>query len=38
MPIAAGVVAVCHQGADPRDLVGALLSRSAKPEIYGLGG
>jgi glycerol-3-phosphate dehydrogenase (NAD(P)+) len=36
MPITAGVVAVCHQGADPRDLVGALLSRSAKPEIYGL--
>lgn len=38
MPIAGGVVLVCHHGARPRDLVGALLSRSAKPEIYGLDG
>jgi glycerol-3-phosphate dehydrogenase (NAD(P)+) len=36
MPISAGVVLVCHHGAQPRDLVGALMSRSAKPEIYGL--
>ena len=36
MPIAQGVVAVCHQGASPGDLVGALLSRSAKPEVYGM--
>lgn len=38
MPISGGVVLVCHHGAEPRDLVGALLSRSAKPEIYGLDG
>jgi glycerol-3-phosphate dehydrogenase (NAD(P)+) len=36
MPIAQGVVAVCHHGASPRDLVGSLLSRSAKPEVYGM--
>ena len=36
LPITAGVVSVCHEGANPPDLVGALLSRSAKPEIYGL--
>jgi glycerol-3-phosphate dehydrogenase (NAD(P)+) len=36
MPIAQGVVAVCHGGASPEDLVGALLSRSAKPEVYGM--
>lgn len=36
MPITAGVVAVCHQGHDPRGLVDLLLSREAKPEIYGL--
>jgi glycerol-3-phosphate dehydrogenase (NAD(P)+) len=36
MPIAEGVVAVCHGGASPGDLVGALLSRSAKPEVYGM--
>lgn len=38
MPITAGVVAVCHHGADVRDVVKALLSRDAKPETYGLGG
>jgi glycerol-3-phosphate dehydrogenase (NAD(P)+) len=38
MPIAQGVVAVCHGGLDPRELVPALLQRSAKPEIYGLDG
>jgi glycerol-3-phosphate dehydrogenase (NAD(P)+) len=36
MPIAQGVVAVCHDGHDPHDLVDALLSRDAKPEIYGI--
>jgi glycerol-3-phosphate dehydrogenase (NAD(P)+) len=36
MPISAGVVLVCHHDADPADLVGALMSRSAKPEIYGI--
>ncbi|MEX1177038.1 MAG: NAD(P)H-dependent glycerol-3-phosphate dehydrogenase [Nitriliruptor sp.] len=36
MPIAQGVVAVCHEGASPEDLVGALLARSAKPEVYGM--
>jgi glycerol-3-phosphate dehydrogenase (NAD(P)+) len=36
MPITEGVVAVCHGGRDPRDLVDALLARAAKPEIYGM--
>ncbi|MEX2329100.1 MAG: NAD(P)H-dependent glycerol-3-phosphate dehydrogenase, partial [Nitriliruptoraceae bacterium] len=36
MPIAQGVVAVCHRGHDPSDLVEALLARDAKPEIYGM--
>jgi glycerol-3-phosphate dehydrogenase (NAD(P)+) len=36
MPITAGVVAVCHHGHDPHELVDLLLSREAKPEIYGL--
>jgi glycerol-3-phosphate dehydrogenase (NAD(P)+) len=36
MPIAQGVVAVTSAGLHPRELVGALLQRSAKPEIYGL--
>jgi glycerol-3-phosphate dehydrogenase (NAD(P)+) len=36
MPIAQGVVAVCHGGASPSDLVRSLLSRSAKPEVYGM--
>lgn len=36
MPIAEGVVAVCHQGRDPRELGTALMSRDAKPERYGL--
>ncbi len=36
MPITEGVVAVCHGGRDPRDLVDALLTRAAKPEIYGM--
>jgi glycerol-3-phosphate dehydrogenase (NAD(P)+) len=38
MPIAQGVVAVTSAGLDPRELVGALLQRSAKPEIYGIEG
>ena len=36
MPITQGVVAVCHGGHDPTELVGLLMSREAKPEIYGL--
>ena len=36
MPITAGVVAVCHAGHDPQELVGLLMSREAKPELYGL--
>lgn len=36
MPITEGVVAVCHGGHDPTELVGLLMSREAKPEIYGL--
>ncbi len=36
MPITQGVVAVCHAGYDPHNLVEALLSRDAKPEIYGI--
>jgi glycerol-3-phosphate dehydrogenase (NAD(P)+) len=36
MPITEGVVAVCHHGHDPHELVDLLLSREAKPEIYGL--
>lgn len=37
MPITEGVVAVCHDHADIRDIVRALLSRDAKAETYGLG-
>ncbi len=36
MPIARAVVAVIHEGLDARDALKALLSRSAKPELYGL--
>jgi glycerol-3-phosphate dehydrogenase (NAD(P)+) len=36
MPIAEAVVSVIHGGMDPRQALIALLSRSAKPEIYGL--
>jgi glycerol-3-phosphate dehydrogenase (NAD(P)+) len=36
MPITQGVVAVIAGEASPGDLVGALLSRSAKPEVYGM--
>lgn len=36
MPITEGVVSVCHGGRDPRELAAALLSREAKPEIYGM--
>ncbi len=38
MPITAGVVAVCHEGADPHELTAALLAREAKPELQGLEG
>jgi glycerol-3-phosphate dehydrogenase (NAD(P)+) len=37
MPLTQGVVAVCHAGLHPRELVAELLQRSAKPEIYGIG-
>jgi len=37
MPITHGVVEVCRNGQDIRDVVKALLSRDAKPETYGLG-
>ncbi|GGI06416.1 NAD(P)H-dependent glycerol-3-phosphate dehydrogenase [Egicoccus halophilus] len=36
MPITQGVVAVCHAGHHPSELVDGLLQRSAKPELYGL--
>lgn len=36
MPITQGVVGVIHAGRDPRDLVDALLSRTAKSEHYGI--
>ncbi len=36
MPITQGVVAVCNDGYDPHGLVDALLTREAKPEIYGI--
>jgi glycerol-3-phosphate dehydrogenase (NAD(P)+) len=36
MPIAQGVVAVCHHGMDPSRLVEALMTRSAKSELYGI--
>lgn len=36
MPIAEGVVGVCHRGHDPRELSSALMARDAKPERYGL--
>jgi glycerol-3-phosphate dehydrogenase (NAD(P)+) len=36
MPIAQGVVAVTQHGMDPHLLVEQLMSRSAKPEIYGI--
>lgn len=36
MPIAEGVVAVVHDGVAASDMVKALMSREAKPEIYGM--
>lgn len=36
MPISEAVVSVVHDGVDPREAIAALLSRSAKPEIYGI--
>lgn len=36
MPIAEGVVKVVHEGMDPRTMVKELMTREAKPEIYGL--
>ena len=37
MPIAEAVVSIVHDGVDPREAMTTLLSRPAKPEIYGLG-
>lgn len=36
MPITEGVVKVVHDGLDPADMVKSLMSREAKPEIYGI--
>lgn len=36
MPIGEAVVAIIHDGLDPRQAIRALLARSAKPELYGL--
>lgn len=36
MPIGEAVVAIIHEGLDPREAIQALLSRSAKPELYGI--
>lgn len=36
MPIAQGIVAVMHEGADQRDVMRQLMSRSAKAEMYGM--
>ncbi len=36
MPITAGMVKVVHEGLDPRIMVKELMSRTAKPELYGM--
>lgn len=36
MPIARSVVAIIHEGVDPRDAIAGLMARDAKPEIYGM--
>lgn len=36
MPISEGVMRVCHEGYDPRELGRSLMARTAKPEGYGL--
>jgi glycerol-3-phosphate dehydrogenase (NAD(P)+) len=36
MPIVEQVVKVVHEGMDPRDMVGALMSRDPKPEFHGV--
>ncbi|MDX1658154.1 MAG: NAD(P)H-dependent glycerol-3-phosphate dehydrogenase [Nitriliruptorales bacterium] len=36
MPISEGIVKVVHEGLDPRTMVKELMSREAKPEIYGI--
>ncbi len=36
MPIASGVVSVVHDGVPPSEMVTALMTRSAKPELYGM--
>lgn len=37
MPIAEAVVSVVHDDVDPRAAIATLMSRAAKPEIYGIG-
>ncbi|MDX1620344.1 MAG: NAD(P)H-dependent glycerol-3-phosphate dehydrogenase [Nitriliruptorales bacterium] len=36
MPISEGIVRVVHDGLDPRTMVKELMSREAKPELYGI--
>ncbi|HEX9889017.1 MAG TPA: NAD(P)H-dependent glycerol-3-phosphate dehydrogenase, partial [Nitriliruptorales bacterium] len=36
MPIADGVVKVVHEGLAPQQMVKELMTREAKPEIYGM--
>jgi glycerol-3-phosphate dehydrogenase (NAD(P)+) len=36
MPISEGVVAVLHDGVELSTMIEQLLTRSAKPEIYGM--
>jgi glycerol-3-phosphate dehydrogenase (NAD(P)+) len=36
MPIAQAVVEVVHDGADPREAMAGLMTRTAKPELYGM--
>ena len=36
MPISEAVVSIVHDGVDPREAIASLLSRSAKPELYGM--
>ena len=36
MPLARAVVAVCHEGASPAEMVEHLLGRDPKPEVYGM--
>ncbi|MFT3715688.1 MAG: NAD(P)H-dependent glycerol-3-phosphate dehydrogenase [Gordonia sp. (in: high G+C Gram-positive bacteria)] len=35
MPLTEAVYQVCHEGLSPQDMVGLLLGRTVKPEVYG---